>query len=100
MLKSASASEVYLLWANDLRFLSLFSKAKWYYHNHDLALYNEYHGIYKIFKISEIKLVKRYSDLIVFPQYDRARIFKKELKLKKMPLIVNNSPRKKWLIKK
>ena len=49
--------------------LSFSSSAKWYYHNHDLALYNEYKGIYKIFKIAEIKLVKNFAELnCFFPQ--------------------------------
>ena len=79
--------------------LAISSNAKWYYHNHDLALYNEYRGIYKIFKIAEMNLVKNFARLIVFPQIDRAKIFKNELHLPKAPLIVNNSPRKKWLKK-
>jgi glycosyltransferase involved in cell wall biosynthesis len=61
------------------------------YHNHDLVDLDKTKGLNYIIKSWELRLAP-YADRIVFPDINRARFFKEEVKLNKLPDIVMNTP--------
>lgn len=79
------------------KFAARASSAKWCYHNHDMWEASSVKGWYAWLKRLELRSA-RVADIVVFPQADRARIFAREAKLKKDPLVVHNGPRKKWAV--
>lgn len=75
---------------------ALFGKTKWLYHNHDDTLVNEKIGFYAFLKKAEYYCARK-SDLVSYPQLDRAKNFFDAARLKEMPTIVLNGPRENWL---
>jgi len=61
------------------------------YHNHDLAELEKTRGLGRWIKRFELQFA-RYTDKVVFPEINRAMIFKKEARLLSMPEIVMNAP--------
>ncbi len=73
--------------------VSKLTKAKWVYHQHDY--WEKPKGWLRFPYACEQKLTK-YAHIISFPQVDRAKLFKKENKIKKNIEIVFNGPRLDW----
>ena len=73
--------------------------ARLVYHNHDLAPSALFSGVfYPMMKRAE-HAIARAADVVVFPQSDRASLFKNEAGLRDTPLTVLNCPRRDWILR-
>ncbi|PKN13533.1 MAG: hypothetical protein CVU69_02345 [Deltaproteobacteria bacterium HGW-Deltaproteobacteria-4] len=73
------------------------SGARWLYHNHDMTPVSKKFGFYPFLKWVEKWTAKR-ADLVVFPQKERADLFRKVAGLAIPPLVVGNGPRRSWTV--
>jgi len=70
-------------------------KLNWFFHQHDF--WEKPKGIWEKLLWKSERRFARYANHVSFPQFERAVYFKQVARLKEMPIIIFNGPRRKWL---